>query len=284
MTNHGEKPILVVGATGITGGRVTRLLSEGGHDVRAASRSAKWTFDWRDRSTWEGVLKGAGSMYLVQYDPEPLAPAFIELAAQVGVERVVLLSGHGADQPGYFDAADFPPIHLLGEAAVRTAGVEWTLLRPGWFAQNLSEGLLVEGIREGALRLPTGRGRVSWIDADDIAEVAVAALTEPGHHGRIYELSGPRALTLDETVREVSAALGRSVRYEALSEEEYVADRVAAGWSREDASMMVAALSPILRGMEAHLAPGVRDALGRPPREFGEFTRKAFTRPPWRED
>ncbi|WP_017602860.1 NAD(P)H-binding protein [Nocardiopsis alkaliphila] len=283
MTNHDEKPILVVGARGMTGGRVARLLREGGYEVRAASRSAEWTFDWRDRSTWDGVLEGAGSMYLVQYDPEPLAPAFIERAARMGVERVVLLSAYGADQPGYFEAMDFPPIHLLGEAAVRATEMEWTLLRPGWFAQNLSEGLLMEGVREGVLRLPTGQGRVSWIDTDDIAEVAVAALTGSGHHGRIYELSGAEALTLDETVRAISAVLGSPVRYEALSVEEYVADRLAAGWSRQDAHVMAAALSPIPRGLEGRSAPGVRDALGRAPTGFGTFARKAFTRPPWQQ-
>ncbi|MBR8745006.1 SDR family NAD(P)-dependent oxidoreductase, partial [Nocardiopsis sp. MG754419] len=116
----------------------------------------------------------------------------------------------------------------------------------------------------------------------DIAAVAVAALTEPGHHGRTYELSGPRALTLDEAVAEISTALGRPVRYEAIAPKDYIDGLVASGWARGEAQAMAMGFSPIAKSLEAPTAPGVREALGRDPRDFGEHVAHAFSRPPWR--
>ncbi|SIO89059.1 hypothetical protein BQ8420_20585 [Nocardiopsis sp. JB363] len=265
----------------MTGRRVLAGLRNLGVATRAASRSSEWRFDWQDRSTWDRVLDGAGSVYLVQYDPEPLTEAFVERAVAHGVERIVLLSARGADRPGYFEGVDEPVTHLLSEEAVRTSGLEWTILRPGWFAQNFDEGVLADGVREGVLRLPTGEGAVAWIDAEDIAAVAVAALTEEGHHGRAYELSGPRALTLTEATAEISTASGRPVRYEAVSVQDYVTERLAAGWSRGDALLMTSSLSAIAKGREERPFPGVREALGREPRGFAEFVEEAVAAGSW---
>lgn len=279
--NTTRRPVLVTGASGMTGRRVLAGLRNLGVATRAASRSSEWRFDWQDRSTWDQVLEGAGSVYLVQYDPEPLTEAFVERAVAHGVERIVLLSARGADRPGYFEGADEPGTHLLSEEAVRASGLEWTILRPGWFAQNFNEGLLADGVREGVLRLPTGEGAAAWIDAEDIAAVAVAALTEEGHHGRAYELSGPRALTLTEATAEISTALGRPVRYEALSAQDYVTERLAVGWSRGDALLMTSSLSAIAKGREERPSPGVREALGREPRGFAEFVEETVAAGSW---
>lgn len=281
--NTTRRPVLVTGASGMTGRRVLAGLRDLGVPTRAASRSSEWRLDWQDRSTWDRVLDGAESVYLVQYDPEPLTEAFIERAVAHGVERIVLLSARGADRPGYFEGVDEPVTHLLSEEAVRASGLEWTILRPGWFAQNFDEGLLADGLREGVLRLPAGEGAAAWIDAEDIAAVAVAALTEDGHHGRVYELSGPRALTLDEAATEISAALGRPVRYEAVSARDYVDERMAAGWSRQDALLMVSSLSAIANGREESPSPGVLEALGREPRDyFADHVVDAFTTGTWK--
>lgn len=284
--NTTRRPVLVTGASGMTGRRVLAGLRNLGVATRAASRSSEWRFDWQDRSTWDQVLDGAGSVYLVQYDPEPLTEAFVERAVAHGVRRIVLLSGRGVDDPDYFPQAfdsdaNFVPTHLVGERAVRESGLEWTVLRPGWFSQNLSEGFLGEDVRSGRMRLPTGEGTASWIDAEDIAAVAVAALTEEGHHGRAYELSGPRALGLKEVAREISRGLGREVTYTPVTSEEFVAERVALGWSKEDAHGFAMALSPILRGKDAHLSPGVRESLGREPRGFAEFVEETVAAGSW---
>ncbi|GAB3697857.1 NAD(P)H-binding protein [Nocardiopsis oceani] len=283
---NGTKPVLVLGATGMTGSRVARRLREGGHRVRAASRSSDWSFDWQDRSTWDPVLAGTGAVYVVQYDPEPLTPPFVERAAAHGLERVVLLSGRGIDDPDYFpqeftSEENFVPSHLVGEHAVRDSGLEWTVLRPGWFSQNLSEGVLGDDVRSGQLRLPTDEGSATWIDTEDIAAVAVAALTEPGHHGRTYELSGPRALDLREVSKEISRELARDVAYTPVTAEEFVSERVARGWPEEDARALALALSPIPRGKDAHVSPGVWEALGREPRSFAEFAKDAVSSGVW---
>ncbi|GHC79901.1 NmrA family protein [Nocardiopsis terrae] len=275
------RPVLVTGATGMTGSRILAQLRERGVPVRAASRSSEWRFDWAEPATWDTMLAGAGSVYLVQDDSDPRVPEFVERAVAHGVERVVQLSARGVDQPDYFEGVEGAPSHLRAEEAVRASGLEWTVLRPGWFAQNLSEGFLTDGARTGVMRLPVGEGAAAWIDVDDIAAVAAAALTEPGHHGRTYELSGPRALTLAEALAEISEVLGNPIRYEPVSAEEYVADLLAQGWPEEGARELVAALSAIRRGLESKVSPGVREALGREPRDFSAYAAEAFSRPPW---
>lgn len=281
MTENTKLPVLVTGATGMTGSRVLAGLREKGVAARAASRSSEWRFDWSEPDTWDTVLEGAGSVYLVQNDADPRTPEFVKRAVAHGVERIVQLSARGIDEPGYFEGVEGTPSHLQAEEAVRAAGLEWTILRPGWFAQNFDEGFLTEGPSTGVLRLPTGDGAATWIDARDIADVAVAALTEPGHHGRIYELSGPRALTLTEATAEISSALGRTVRYEPVSAKEYAAGLLDAGWPEEGIQEMLSALSAITRGLEARLSPGVREALGREPRDFTEFVEDAVASGVW---
>ncbi|MBE1458530.1 uncharacterized protein YbjT (DUF2867 family) [Nocardiopsis terrae] len=280
-TTNMTRPVLVTGATGMTGSRILAQLRERGVPVRAASRSSEWRFDWAEPATWDTMLAGAGSVYLVQDDSDPRVPEFVERAVAHGVERVVQLSARGVDQPDYFEGVEGAPSHLRAEEAVRASGLEWTVLRPGWFAQNLSEGFLTDGARTGVMRLPVGEGAAAWIDVDDIAAVAAAALTEPGHHGRTYELSGPRALTLAEALAEISEVLGNPIRYEPVSAEEYVADLLAQGWPEEGARELVAALSAIRRGLESKVSPGVREALGREPRDFSAYAAEAFSRPPW---
>ncbi|MFB8760946.1 NAD(P)H-binding protein [Nocardiopsis alba] len=276
--NKEQRPILVTAATGMTGSRVVAGLRARGHEVRAASRSSDWRFDWNDTDAWDRVLEGAGAVYLVQNDENPRVPEFVKHVKALGVGRVVLLSARGIDEPDYFEDVTGTPSHLTAEEAVKAGGTEWTILRPGWFAQNFDEGLLADGVRSGVLRLPTAEGAVTWIDAEDIADVAVAALTGEGHHGRTYELGGPRTSTLAEAVGEISAALGREVRYEPVSVEEYVEGLMKEGWSEAGAREMVVALSAIRRGREARISTGVREALGREPRDFSEYVARAFRR------
>ncbi len=270
------RPVLVTGATGMTGRRVLSQLRERGVETRAASRSSAWAFDWSDPTTWDRVLRSAGAVYLVQNDLDPRTPEFVQRAVALGVDRIVQLSARGVDGPAYFEGGGEPPAHLLGERAVKASGLEWTILRPGWFSQNFGEGLLVDGVRAGVLRLPTADGATTWIDAEDIAAVAAAALTEPGHQGRTYELGGPRALTMAEAAAEISRALGRTLRYEPISEEEYAKGLVAEGWSEAAAGEMVVALSAIRRDLEAKVSTGVQEALGREPRDFSDYVARTF--------
>ncbi|WP_107071090.1 NmrA family NAD(P)-binding protein [Streptomyces cyaneogriseus] len=170
---------------------------------------------------------------------------------------------------------------LDSEAAVRESGLEWTISRPGWFAQNFSEGFFADGIRAGEVRLPAGDGAAGFVDAEDIAAVVVAVLTDARHAGRIYELSGPRAVTLAEAVATISEATGRDNRYVPLSVEEYVAELVGQGVPPADARAFADVFEPLGKGTDAYVSDGVRQALGRPPRTFAEFARSTAAAGGW---
>ncbi|ALC28212.1 NAD(P)H-binding protein [Streptomyces sp. CFMR 7] len=281
---HPSSPVLVLGGTGKTGRRVVARLRDLGVEVRAASRSGGTRFDWESPDTWAPALKGAAAVYIVPLDTEPSpTPAFVEQAVAAGVRRLVLLSARGVDVPGYFGSPllDDGP-HLRGERAVRASGLAWTILRPGWFAQNFSEGVFLEGVRDGELALPVGDGRAAYIDVDDIAAVAVAALTEDGHDGEVYELSGPRALSVPEVLDEIAKASGRRAAYAPLEESAFRDALVVRGMAEVEADLWTAALDPIRTSREAPLKDGVHRALGRPPRDVSDVFRDAAAEGAWR--
>ncbi|GAA3001593.1 NmrA family protein [Streptomyces fulvorobeus] len=273
----------MIGGTGKTGRRVVAGLRARGVETRAASRSGETPFDWADRSTWRPALAGAGAVYIVPLDVSPSpTPALVEEAVASGVRRIVLLSARGVDVPGYFGASyDGNGPHMESETAVRGSGVEWTVLRPGWFAQNFDEGVFLDGVLSGELALPAGDGAVAFVDADDIAAVAVAALTEDGHQGQVYELSGPRALSMGAALAEIEKATGVRCVYVPADEREFLAGLLAQGMPEDEAALWTDALRPIRTHREAVVADGVRRALGREPRDFADFVRDAAAGGAW---
>ncbi|WP_212817633.1 NAD(P)H-binding protein [Polymorphospora rubra] len=264
MTNT---PITVIGGTGKTGRRVVAQLRRAGHEPRAASRSAATRFDWTDRDTWPAAVEGAGAVYVTPYDPGDgdLLKAFTDVAVHAGVRRLVLLS-----------AREWVDIHdtaaLAREDAVRDCGADWTILRPTWFAQNFSEEpFFSDGVRAGELAHGTGDGRHPFVDVEDIAAVAVAALTGEGHGGRTYDLSGPRALTVAEALAEISTAADRPIRPVPLPLQAYREHLTGLGYPQE-AAAGVAGLSALIRdGDDAYVSDGVWRALGRPARDFADY-------------
>ncbi len=281
MTEH---PILMTGGTGKVGGRAVARLRAKRVPVRVGSRSSEPRFDWTDRTTWDAALDGVRKVFIVPYDGELLTRPFVARAKELGVERVVLLSGRGVGVPGYAgEDSGAGRTHIDGEDAVRTCGLEWTIVRPAWFAQNFSEGFFRDAIMAGELRLPAGDGAASFVDAEDIAAVAVAALTEDTHAGKTYELSGPSAVTIGEAVGLISEATGRTVRYVPLSPEDLVAELVAEGRPKAEAEDFADAVGPIRRDMDSHLSDGVRAALGRDPRSFAQFVADATAAGAWRD-
>ncbi|MFJ8882423.1 NAD(P)H-binding protein [Streptomyces sp. NPDC102402] len=275
--------VLVIGGTGKTGRRTVARLRELGVETRSASRSGDVRFDWEDRATWQAALDGVEAVYIVPLDTSPSpTPAFVEQAVAAGVRRLVLLSARGVDVPGYFGSSyDDGGPHLEGETAVRSSGAAWTILRPGWFAQNFSEGVFLDGVRAGELALPTGDGRAAFVDADDIAAVAAAALTEDGHEGEVYELSGPRALGIDDVLDEIAKVTGARAAYVQLEESAFRAGLVAQGMPEEEAALWTAAMKPIRTSQEALVTDGVPRALGRPPRDIADFARDAAAEGVW---
>nr|WP_232291961.1 NAD(P)H-binding protein [Frankia sp. QA3] len=259
-------------------------LKDKGVPVRVGSRSSDPPFDWTDRDTWDAALEGVEKVYLVPFDGELLTRPFVQRCEELGVKRVVLLSGRGVDVPGYAgENSGAGKTHIDGEDAVRTCRPEWTIIRPAWFAQNFSEGFFLDAVLSGELRLPAGDGAASFVDAEDIAAVVVAALTETGHTGQVYEVSGPRAVTMAGAVAEISQATGRTVRYMPVAPEDFVAELVAQGWSRGDAEDYADAVSPIRRGMDSHISDGVQRALGRPSRDFSDFVKRAAAAGTWQD-
>lgn len=267
---------LVIGGTGTTGRRVVAGLRERGVPVRVGGRREPVPFEWTDPGTWDRALDGVGALYVVPLDGATLTEPLVERAVQCGAQRIVLLSARGIDEPG-FAAGDAPlaRTHLVGERAVRDSGVAWTILRPTWFAQNFSEGFFRDAVRAGEIRLAAGDGAAAFVDAGDIAAVAVAALTGDGHEGQVYELSGPQAVTMAEAVAEIGAATGRDVRYVPVEPDAFVGELVAAGWPPTDAADYAAAVAALREGSDAPVSDGVRRALGRPPRGFAEFVAAA---------
>jgi uncharacterized protein YbjT (DUF2867 family) len=275
MQSHTESPTLVLGGTGKTGRRVVERLAARGVPTRVGSRSGEPPFDWEDRSTWAPALDGVGSVY-VSYYPDLAVPsavetvgAFAELAVKNGVPRLVLLAGRG--EPEAEEA----------EQAVRDSGAELTIVRSTWFAQNFSEDYMLEPVLSGQVAMPAGDTPEPFVDADDIADVAVAALTEDGHVGELYELTGPRALTFEQAIDEIAEAAGREIRYVPVSIEEYTAAATEQGVPSDVVELLAYLFGEILDGRNAHTTDGVQRALGRDPKDFADYARDAAATGVW---
>jgi uncharacterized protein YbjT (DUF2867 family) len=279
IRNQGERPmntrpVLVIGSTGKTGSRVAAKLTDKGVDVRAGSRAAARPFDWDAPETWHAALDGVRAAY-VTYFPDLAFPGAVqkleslcETAKAAGVEHLVLLSGRGEHHA------------RQGEEVVRASGVDFTIIRAAWFAQNFSEGYLREPILAGVLPMPGGETPEPIIDIDDIADVAVAALTEEGHRGELYEVSGPRLMTFADMAAELSEATGRDIRHVPITFEDFHAN-IALTAGPFVADVFTAIARETLDGRNAHLANGVQRALGRLPRDFRDFARNAARENRW---
>ena len=195
--------------------------------------------------------------------------SFAELAVASGVPRLVHLSGRGE------------PEAELSAQAVREAGTEVTTLSSTWFSQNFSESYFLDGLLAGELALPAGNTPEPFVDADDIADVAVAALTEDGHVGEVYELTGPRLLTFSDAVGEIAQASGREIRYVPASVEDFAAALEEQAVPGEWIELLVYLFQEVLDGRNAHLADGVQRALGREPRDFADYARDAAATGVW---
>ncbi|MGP4114976.1 NAD(P)H-binding protein [Streptomyces sp. 4N509B] len=278
-------PILVLGGTGKTGRRLVGTLRAAGRDVRAASRSGETRFDWDDRDTWAAALDGASAVYLMApWDPA-MAEPFVEQATAAGVRRLVVLSARGIEQvkPPYFQGMAAAERAVGALRAVGGADVEWTILRPNNFHQNFDEDAWHAPLRAGRLALPAGPVPEPFVDAQDIADVAAAVLTsaEGEHHGRVYELSGPRAITFAEAVATIAEAAGRPMRYEEVTPEEYRAELLAEGLPAEVADEFDELYALMRAGHFAEPGDGVRRVLGRDPIDFGTYAARAAASGAW---
>ena len=258
--------ILVLGATGSTGRRVARRLRDSGVGVKAASRTGPVGFDWTRPDTWPGALDGVHAVYLMAPHELPVDPGFVALAVERGVERVVLLSSRGVRE---MDDRRL----LAAEQLVRGCGVpRWTILRADWFNQNFDEGVFRDAVLAGSLTLPLGELRQGFVDAEDIAAVAVAALTGDGHHEQVYELTGPQALSFPEALEIIGRVTGHTVRYLGDPDDYRAAD------PSRDVEQEIAAWQA---WGATTLTDTVERVTGHKPRMFADYVFEAHERGAW---
>lgn len=262
------QPVLVLGGTGKTGRRVAARLRDRDVPVRIGSRSGEIPFDWENPSTWGPALDGTRAVYIAYY-PDLAAPgapeavrALADAALDRGVRRLVLLSGRGEVEA------------QRAEQAVFDSGADVTVVRCAWFLQNFSEDFLRDAVLTGEIVLPGGDALEPWVDADDIADVAVAALTEAGHVGELYELTGPQLLTMSDVAAELGRATSREVHYVPVSVDDYMAAAADQGVPEALVGHLGYLFSEVF-GQNASTADGVRRALGRPARDLATFARDA---------
>lgn len=270
-----DSPILIIGKNGKTGLRVEQRLQTLGYATRGVSRSTTPAFDWEDRATWRAAMAGTRSAY-VTFHPDLAIPTaeqtirdFVALAGELGLQHLVLLSGRGEDGA------------RRAELALEAGGLDWNIVRASWFMQNFSESFMIEGILNGELMLPAGDIVEPFIDIDDIAEVAVAALTRPELRNRVFEVSGPRAMSFAECVAAISEATGYPVKYTQIPIEDFIDGLRVQGAPEPLLWLMRELFTVVFDGRNSRPTGGVEEALGRPATDFGAYLRKVMATGAW---
>jgi uncharacterized protein YbjT (DUF2867 family) len=250
---------LVLSGTGKTGRRVVQRLTALDVPVRIGCRSGGLPFDWEDPATWAPALTGVKAAY-VSYYPDLAAPgaaeaigSFAETAVNSGARRLVMLSGRGGDEA------------VACEKALAEAGADWTVLRCSWFDQNFSEGYLLEPVLSGHVVLPAPAVGEPFVDADDIADVAAAVLTQA------------------DAVAEIAAATGRRIGYAAVPAADYAEAMAAEGVPAEIIELLTYLFTTVLDGRNAHLGNGIQQVLGRPASDFAGYARDAAATGIWNQ-
>lgn len=263
-----EGTTLVIGSTGKTGKRVLKGLQQLNKSVRAGSRASTPAFDWENKGSWNAALEGIESVYLTYY-PDlavPEAPdairQFCRVARQQGVQHIVLLSGRGE------------PAAQHCEEIVKASGIDWTIIRASWFNQNFSEGAFYDMVQSGVLALPVSNVGEPFVDTDDIADVAIAALTQPGHKHKLYEVTGPRLLNFKEVADELSSALGKDIQFIPITTETFEQEMLKQGVPLDTISMLLFLFNEVLDGRNEYITHGIEEALGRKPKDFSVFARE----------
>ncbi|MFF1958895.1 NmrA family NAD(P)-binding protein [Streptomyces sp. NPDC058220] len=270
MTTTGTT--LVIGATGTTGSRTAAQLSASGHRVKAASRRAvdvpgaePVAFDWYEPATHAAALDGADRVYLIppvgDADPAAVMVPFLRRARAAGVHRAVLLSSSAIPAGGPAVGAVHQVLPDLFE--------QWAVLRPSWFMQNFTgtHAHAVSIREEGAIWTAAGSGRVGFVDVEDIAAVAVHALTDAHAPNADLVLTGPEALSYDDIATTITQVTGRPVDHHRLSYEQ-MRDRLTAQVPLEFASMLAGMDRAIAEGAEDRITDTVQRLAGQPARTF----------------
>jgi uncharacterized protein YbjT (DUF2867 family) len=272
-TTKRETSILVLGGSGRPGSLIAKQLTDSGAHARTASRhGSDVVFDWDDSETYASVLRGVDRVYLVTPTMrvryiDPVA-RFLDLAEAAGVSHVTLLSTYNGDRaPQDVDVA------AVEVQVANRGGFTHTILRPAWVMQNFAdEHLPIVG---GLLIVPSGGGAEAFVDARDIAEVAVETLLSPNEHaGATYSLAGPEAMTFDEIARTIAAVSGRPVKYQDIDQETWINGAIAAGVSADYAEMLRWLTGSIMAGKGSTPTGDIGTVIGRPATSFEAFAQR----------
>ncbi|MHA7665615.1 NmrA family NAD(P)-binding protein [Mycolicibacterium sp. HS_4_1] len=265
--------VLVLGGTGRTGSRIAQALTAQVVPVRTASRSSSEVrFDWDDPGTYGTALDGVDRVYLV---PPTMrvrfadqVAAFLDAAADAGVRHVTLLSAQGADRaPSVIDLA------AAEKLVTELDGVSHTILRPAWVMQNFTDEHLP--LVDDTLFVPSGGGAEAFVDAEDIAAVAVRTLMEPAaHDGATYALTGPAGLTFAQVAEIIGDVSDRPVKYVDIDQRAWIDGAVAAGVPADYAVMLRWLTGTVIDGHGATPTGDIERVLGRPATDFATFARR----------
>ncbi|WP_033959418.1 SDR family oxidoreductase [Psychroserpens jangbogonensis] len=268
--------ILVIGGTGKTGRKVARKLIEIGHNVRIGSRSASPSFDWDNSETWSESMQGMDKVYIT-FQPDLAVPGALEAieeltkqAKRCGVKKLVLLSGKGEREAE------------LCEQVVIHSGLDYTIVRASWFNQNFSESFFLEPILEGFVALPQADVKVPYVDTDDIADVAVVALINKEHNGKIYQLTGPRVLTFKDVIKDISEVTGRDIAFTPIALPAYTKVMKQQGVPANFIWLVEYLFSEVLGNPNnSEITNDIENVLGRKPKDFSEYIKETAATGIW---
>ncbi len=276
MTNQSN--YLIIGGTGKTGRKVVEGLKQHNQNVQIGSCNSTPAFEWHDPTTWSKALEGIDKVYIVYYPDLAVPGAYeaikglIEEAKKAGVKKAVLLSGKGETEAERC------------EQLVANSGLDYTLVRASWFNQNFSESFFLEPVLAGHVALPMPEAKIPFVDTDDIAEVVVQVLMDDRHNGKTYEITGPRTLTFEEAVKEIATGTGKTINYQAISQEEYNGMMKSAGVP-DDYIWLFDYLFREVLGNEKNqvVTNDVEKVLGRKATDFSEYVRKTVRTGVWNQ-
>jgi uncharacterized protein YbjT (DUF2867 family) len=271
--------ILVIGSTGNVGRQVVAQLHAVGTPVRAFVRNPEKAGlpdgveiapgDLAKHDTLEAALDGVDAVFLVwPFFTSEGAPDVIATIAR-HARRIVYLSANGVRDDAEKQSDPITQFHADLERLIKQSALVWTLLRPGGFATN-TLGWVRQIREDGVVREPYGAAARSLIHEADIAAVGVRVLTEDGHAGQVYVLSGPQVLSQAEQTETIGAAIGRPVRFEEVPRADARARLLNEGWSAQAADGMLDAYAHMVDHPEP-VQPTVRQLTGVPPRTFHEW-------------
>ncbi len=270
--------ILVLGGKGKTGRRIVKRLQNLEHNVRIGSRSESPAFDWDNPEGWPAALDGMEKVYIT-FQPDLAVPGALEaieglvtIARRKNIKKLVLLSGKGEREAE------------LCEQVVINSGIDYTIVRASWFNQNFSESFFLEPILGGHVALPQAEVKVPYVDAEDIADVAVEVLLNDEHNGQIYELTGSRLLTFKEVVAEIAQATSREIAFTSISLEAYVKAMEEQGVPSDYVWLINYLFTEVL-GKESNqvITYDVEKVLGRKPIDFSDYVKKAAATGVWNQ-